>query len=112
MKQLLIDMMGAMMPFMKTPVLIGGGLVVVGLLLLAAKLFSGRGPGLGVVAWVLVALGVFYVICQLMGMYLGMVPTINFGDPRKFEFRTVEFWKIGAIFLASGAVYLFAAKRK
>lgn len=112
MKQLLIDMMGAMMPYMKTPVLIGGGLAVLGLLLLAGRLFAGKGPALGGVAWILIALGVFYVICQLLGMYLGMAPTINFGDPRKFEFRTVEFWKIGAVFLFSGGVYLFAAKRR
>lgn len=111
MKQMMIDMMAAMMPFMKTPVFIGAGLVAVGLILFALKLFTGRGPLLGVIAWVLVALGAFYVICQLLGLYLGMTPTINFGNPREFEFKTVEFWKIGAAFLIPGVVYLIAAKR-
>lgn len=112
MKQMLIDMMAAMMPYLKTPVLVGGGLVALGLLLFAGKLISRRGPGLGVIAWVLLLLGAFYVICQLMGLYLGMGPTINFGDPKKFQFYTVEFWKIGSAFLAFGFIYLLGAKRR
>jgi hypothetical protein len=110
MKQMLIDMMAAMMPFMKTPVLIGGGVAAAGFLLLLWRLFTGRGPFLGYLAWILIALGGFYLACQAMGMYLGMQPTINFGDPRKFEFRTVEFWKVGAVFLGSGLAFLAAVK--
>lgn len=112
MKQMLIDIMAAMMPYMKTPVFIGAGLGAVGVVLLAMKLFIGKGPLLGVVAWLLIALGGFYIVSQLMGLYLGMTPTINFGDPRKFEFNTVEFWKIGAGFLVSGVIYLVVAKRQ
>lgn len=111
MKQLMIDMMGALMPFMKTPVLVGGVLAALGLLLTVLKLTAGKAPALGLVAWTLVALGGFYIVCQLMGMYLAMQPTINFGDPRKFEFKTVEFWKIGLAFLGVGVLYLTAAKR-
>lgn len=109
MKQIMIDMMGAMMPYMKTPVLIGGGLAALGVLLMVWRIISGKGP-LGIVAWILIGLGAFYLICQGMGMYLGMTPTINFGDPRKFEFKTVEFWKIGAAFVAFGAAFLATVK--
>lgn len=111
MKQLMIDMMAAMMPYMKTPVLIGGALVVVGAVLTLWRLKSGRGP-VGVVGWILVGLGAFYIICQGMGLYLGMQPTVNFGDPTKFEFKTVEFWKIGLALLAPGALFLFVAKSR
>ncbi len=110
MKQTLIDIMAAMMPYMKTPVLAGGGILALGLSLLAMRLFTGRAPLLGLVSWLLIILGAFYIICQLMGMYLGMQPTINFGDPRKFEFNTVEFWKIGLAFVIPGIIYLIGAK--
>jgi hypothetical protein len=112
MKQTLIDIMGAMMPFLKMPVLIGGALAAIGLLILFSRIITGRGPLLGVIAWILITLGGFYLMCHLMGIYLGMQPTINFGDPRKFEFRTVEFWKIGAAFLLPGMVYLIGAKQR
>ncbi len=111
MKQVMIDMMAAMMPYLKTPVYAAGALAIIGLLLLIFRLFSGRGPGLGVIGWVLMLLGAFYIICQLMGLYLGMTPTVNFGDPKKFEFNTVEFWKLGAAMLVPGIIYVVAAKR-
>ncbi|MCA8888393.1 MAG: hypothetical protein KDA46_06180 [Parvularculaceae bacterium] len=110
MKQTLIDIMGAMMPYMKTPVMVGGGVLALGLLLLLVRMFTGRAPLLGLVSWLLIILGAFYILCQFMGMYLGMQPTINFGDPRKFEFKTVEFWKVGLAFVIPGIIYLFGAK--
>ena len=106
MKQILVELMAAMMPYMKIPVYIGGALVLTGLL----SAFTWR-VALGWIGWALVALGVFYIACQLMGLYLGMTPTINFGDPRKFEFRTVEFWQVGAGFLVPGLLALFVARR-
>lgn len=108
MKQLMIDMMAAMMPFMKMPVWVGGGLAIVGFILLLMRMLRGSAPGLGLIGWILVAIGAFFIICQLMGMWLGMGPTINFGDPKKFEFKTVEFWIIGIGFLVPGVIFLLA----
>lgn len=110
MKQIMIDMMAAMMPFMKMPMWAGVGFGVVGVLLLVLRFAKGTSKGLGVVGWALVAIGGFFVVCELMGAYLGMGPTINFGDPKKFEFNTVEFWKIGMVFLVPGSLMLFLRK--
>ncbi len=129
MKQIMIDMMAMMMPFMKLPIfwiglpalVIGGLLLLLKLGLLPFKPTLGHqkhmGPvlglqaatafGLPVVSWVLIALGIFYLGCQAMGLYLGMTPMINFGDPTKFEFDTRAFWIIGAFFLVPGLIFGF-----
>ena len=108
MKQFMIDMMAMMMPFMKMPMWAGAGLLIVGALLLVLRFTKGSGAGLGFVGWALVAIGGFFIGCQLMGGWLGMGPTINFGDPKKFEFNTVEFWKIGMVFFVPGLLMLFS----
>ncbi len=108
MKQFFIDMMAAMMPFMKIPLWAACILTGLGVLLLILRFVRGSAPGLGLIGWLLVAIGGFFVGAQLMGMWLGMGPTINFGDPKKFEFNTVEFWKIGFVVLVPGIVLLLA----
>ncbi|MGV6819553.1 MAG: hypothetical protein ACWA5T_03540 [Parvularcula sp.] len=109
MKQLMIDMMSAMMPYMMYPVWIGGAALALGAILLLSKLFTRRGPGLGLMGVVLIALGIFYLACQGMGIMLGMSPQINFGNPEEFEFKMVEFWIIGAAFLVPGLAYKIAS---
>jgi hypothetical protein len=119
MKQMMIDMMAMMMPFMKFPVWIGAGLLAIGIILMLVKIVlimmdlkQGNAPGIGIVSTLLIALGVFYIGCQLLGIYLGMTPMINFGDPTKFEFNTVAFWKIGAVFLVPGIIFRFFRNSK
>ncbi|MGV6801519.1 MAG: hypothetical protein ACWA5L_06310 [bacterium] len=107
MKELMIDMMAAMMPYMKLPMKAGFVLIAIALVLVVFRFINGSGKFMSLVGWLLVAIGGFFVICQLMGMWLGMGPTINFGDPKKFEFNTIEFWVIGTWFLLPGFVVLF-----
>jgi len=111
-KQFMIDMMAAMMPFMKTPVLIGFVVLALGIAALVWTLIKGKAPYLMQAGWILAILGGFYLICSGLGIYLGMKPTINFGDAAKFEFKTVEFWKIGLGFLIPGLLMIFTAKRR
>ncbi|MEZ5922242.1 MAG: hypothetical protein R3C60_12955 [Parvularculaceae bacterium] len=107
MKQMMIDMMGAMMPYMKMPVWVGVAFAAVGLLLLVSKMVSGKAPFLGIVSWVLIAIGLFFIICQGMGMFLGMKPNIAFfANPREFDFGTrVSFWQVGLALLVPGVIF-------
>ena len=127
MKQTMIDMMSAMMTYMKLPIFwLGVPALVLGATLLILKLalsgyktpvghskwapaiLGGRLTalaGLTIASWILIILGVFYIGCQGLGYILGMSPKINFGDPSKFEFITYEFWKIGLVFLVPGIIY-------
>ena len=45
-----------------------------------------------------------------MGLWLGAQPSINFGNPKKFEFILVPFWQLGLAALA-GSFILWLAKR-
>lgn len=128
MKQTLIDMMNAMMPHMKIPLTLAVLLGVAGLVLLIAKwvlaiyktpvghsnfmgsVLAGRVGaylGLSIVSWGLIAIGVFYLVCHAMGLFLGMTPKINFGDPKAFEFNLVPFWQLGLGTLAAGLIFRF-----
>lgn len=51
---------------------------------------------------VLVLLGLFFLACQVAGMFLGMTPEINFGDIEKLEFNTIAFWIVGLVLLIPG----------
>lgn len=107
MKQTLLDLMTAMMPLMMPLVWIGGIAAAASILLLAARRTRFARWG----AYLTVALGVFFLACQGMGALLGAQPSINFGDPAKFEFYLVAFWKIGLALLIPGtAVWALARK--
>ena len=112
MKQMMIDMMGAMMPYMKMPVWVGVAFAAIGLLLLVSKLVSGKAPMLGLIGWILIILGFFYLACQGMGGYLGMKPNMAFfANPKEFDFGTrVSFWQVGAAMLVPGVIYMLAGK--
>ncbi|HKL77559.1 MAG TPA: hypothetical protein VJ985_04230 [Gammaproteobacteria bacterium] len=100
MKQTLLDLMSAMMPYMMPLVWAGGAAVGASLLLLILKQarFARWGAGLAL------ALGVFFLACQGMGALLGAQPSINFGDPSQFEFILVPFWQIGLGLAVPGTV--------
>ena len=103
MKQFMLNMMTMMMPAMKPMVYIGGILAVLAVVLFAFA-FAGR-AGYKLPLWLsrgAMAFGMFFLVAELMGLILGAAPSINFGDPRKFEFDLVEFWKIGLALLIPG----------
>ena len=115
MKQMLMDMMIAMMPAMKPMVWIGAAALGLGLVALVLRFTMGRHGWLKTtLKWssvLLLILGAFFVIAQFMGQWLGMNPQINFGDPTKFEFKLMKFWQIGAIGLVAGLIYKTVAKK-
>jgi len=99
-KQTLMDMMTAMMPFMMPLVWLGGIAVAVSILLIALKQIR-------FARWASIltlALGLFFLASQGMGILLGAKPSINFGDPSQFEFILVPFWQIGLALLIPGGI--------
>ncbi len=101
MKQFLLNMMTMMMPAMVPMVWIGGILVVLAIVL---YVLAGR-TGYKLPLWLsrgAMAFGIFFLACQLAGLLLGANPSINFGDPRQFEFILVSFWQIGLALLIPG----------
>lgn len=115
MKQALLDLMVAMMPFMMPIVWLGYASVACGVLLLVAALAVPRlahaKAGALLAGRLAAAVGIFFIACQIMGNLLGAQPAINFGDSTKFEFNLVPFWQIGGAFLASGIVIALLAMR-
>ncbi len=105
MKQMMTDMMILAMPAMVPLVYIGAGLIALGILTGIIALVSGSGGGLVRLSSIaLIALGIFFLGCQAAGMWLEMAPSINFGDPTKFEFFLYPFWMIGGAMLLAGIV--------
>lgn len=115
MKQMLLDMMVAMMPFMMPIVWIGYAAVAIGALALVGRMFlpALQNSNLALLGGrVAAAIGLFFIACQLAGMVLGATPAINFGDSKKFEFNLVPFWQIGAAFLLAGIIIGYFAGRR
>ena len=103
MKQAMLDLMVKMMPLMMPLVYAGAALVAVGVLATLARLIWGKGRGIAKLSgWALFALGVFFLVCQVAGAWLGATPSINFGDSTKFEFDLKPFWEIGLAMLVPG----------
>lgn len=113
MKDFMINMMAAMMPYMKPLMWLGVIAAALGLVLLIVHIVTRANTG----GWVLligrIALGfsVFFFGCQLAGHFLGAAPGINFGDFKKMEFNIVPFWQIGAGFLVSALILGFFGGR-
>lgn len=115
MKQMMLDVMVAMMPYMMLVVYAGyasvatgtlaavGGMVVPGLAQSGLALLAGR---------IAMLIGIFFIACQFAGMMLGATPAINFGDSTKFEFNLVPFWQIGAAFLVAGTLISYFTRRR
>ena len=113
MKQTMLDMMVAMMPYMMPLVYAGGVLLALGVLATLVRLANGSAAGMARVdGGLLVALGIFFIACQVAGMVLGAQPAINFGDPTKFEFDLYPFWQIGLAMLVPGIlIYMIGGRR-
>jgi len=100
MKQTLMDLMSAMMPAMMP--LFWAGAFLAGLSVMLLVLRQARSARWAAV--VTVALGAFFLGSQAMGAVLGTQPSINFGDPSKFQFILVPFWQIGLAMAIPGAI--------
>jgi len=100
MKQMLIDIMSAMMPFMKPVVYLGVGLAVAAL---ALRIFGRQGAA-AAAAGGAVAIGLFLLACEGMGRLLGFEPTVLFADPmnRQLYRNQFPFWLVGGAILALG----------
>jgi len=111
MKQFMLDMMTAMMPAMVPMVWIGGIFTVLAVVLYVLSGKTGYKPPLWS-ARIAMAFGIFFLACQLAGSMLGAGPSINFGDPREFEFILVGFWIIGLCMLIPGwIVWSFSSNK-
>lgn len=111
MKQFMLDMMTAMMPAMVPMVWIGGVLTVLAIILYVLASKTGYKPALWAARGAM-AFGIFFIVCQIAGYFLGAGPSINFGDPRKFEFILVGFWIIGLAMLIPGwIVWSFSSNK-
>lgn len=115
MKQTLLEIMVAMMPFMMPIVWIGYASVAIGALLLIGGLLAPRltrtRPSARLAGGTAAGVGLFFVACQIAGAVLGAQPAINFGDSSRFEFNLVPFWQIGGAFIVGGLLIAYIAGR-
>lgn len=113
MKDFMINMMAAMMPFMKPLMWAGVAAAAAGLALLVMHVLFRASTG----GWVLLAgritlaFAAFFFACQVAGYFLGAAPGINFGDFSKMEFNIVPFWQIGAGFFVAALILGFFGGR-
>jgi succinate dehydrogenase hydrophobic anchor subunit len=115
MNAFMLDMMVAMMPYMKPLLWLGVAAAGAALLLRLATLVAGRSGGLDAgVFWmsrVAGVLGVFFLLCQVMGMLLGATPAFNLADSAKFEFWMVPFWQAGLALLTASVITGYGMRR-
>ncbi len=109
MKQQLMQMMTAMMPFMKPLVWFGCGTVVLALVFGLFRTGALRRLA-GLFTIITIAVGVFFTAAWFMGIWMDAQPSINFGDPRQMEFQLVSFIWIGLGFLVVGAILRFMGR--
>jgi len=113
MKDFMITMMNAMMPYMKPLMWLGVTFTGLGLVLLIAHAVLRANTG----GWVLLAgrivfaFALFFFACEIAGYFLGAAPGINFGDFSKMEFNIVPFWQFGLGFLVSALILGFFGGR-
>ncbi len=114
MRDSLINMMVAMMPLMKPFMWLGVVVAAIGIILVITNfaLKSNMHKAIAISAKIVLGVSVFFIAAHVMGYFLSMPPTINFGDSSKFEFILVSFWQIGAIFLVIGFIIKFLSGSK
>ncbi|MFW2373785.1 MAG: hypothetical protein ACN4GM_11740 [Gammaproteobacteria bacterium] len=109
MKDVMIDIMVAMMPLMKPFMWLGILVAILGFMMVGAKLAFNK-HNANAIVWserVVFFIAIFFLAAQIAGHFLSMPPTINFGDISKFEFILVSFWQIGVAFLVSALIIKF-----
>lgn len=113
MKDLMLQMLSMMMPYMIYIFYFGALVAVAGAIMLVLNLLNGSMDGpLRLMGKILIGVALFYLACELAGAYLGAKPSHNFGDESKFEFILVRFWKVGIASLVIGSIYLLLGKRQ
>lgn len=102
MKQTLIDLMSAMMPYMRPLAIAGAGAF---LLAIIARVMGARGVA-RLLAGLTALAGIFFLACEGMGRVLGFEPTILFADPANRELfkNQFPFWLVGAVMLVLGGL--------
>ena len=110
MKQLMIDIMAAMMPYMKPIAYIGTAMAVGGLVAAVAGM---RGSLTAIAATVAIGVGLFFIACEVMGNFLELKPTMLFADPadRAMYRNQWPFWIVGAAIGAAGFVVRMLGRR-
>lgn len=114
MKDFMINMMVAMMPYMKPVMWIGVIVATIGLTIIAVNFIFKKDIQKGLV-WtgrIALATAIFFLVAQFAGYFLNMPPTVNFGDSSKFEFILVSFWQIGLVLLIASLAIRFLAMVK
>ena len=112
MKDILIEMMVAMMPFMKPMMWTAIIAASLGALFAVARL-AFKAKACRMVSWssrVVLVIAIFFLASQGMGYLLSMPPTFNLGDSSNFEFILVSFWKVGAALLAAGLIIHYSCR--
>jgi len=113
MKDMMLQMMLLMMPYMMWIVYAGAALLAVGLLFVLIRLASGSGGGLArLAAGGLLLVGLFFLACQVAGMWLGTPPSMNFGDAANGEFNLYPFWQLGLVALIGGIIVRLLSGRR
>ena len=107
MKQLMIDTMSAMMPFMRPLSYIAIALIAIGLLLALVSRMGGRPSRFA--RWCgsfVVLAGVFLLACELAGRFLGFEPTILYAAPfdREMYVNQWPFWAVGGMLFVVGLI--------
>ncbi len=111
MKQMMIDMMAAMMPYMRPVALGAAALLLLGLVL---AVMGKRGGIVRTAGTIGVAAGVFFLACEAAGRVLGFEPTVLFASPmdRVMYRNQWPFWTLGlALFLVGSIVRRLAGAR-
>jgi hypothetical protein len=115
MKDLIITVMAAAMPYMTWLLWIAAAFAALGIIGLAFRLLNIGGPfaGLGRLAsWVVVTVGAIFMISQGVGELLGMTPQINFEFLTGERFDLRPFWEVGAALAVFGLLLrLLGGKR-
>ena len=106
MAQIMIDLMVAIMPYMKPVAYLG--MVAAGLsfvLAISQILIGAGGRRAKLTARLAIAVGLFFIACEVAGRFLGMEPTLLFSDDpfnREMFRNQWPFWTLGGTLVLSG----------
>lgn len=114
MKDLIITVMAAAMPYMTWLLWVAAAFAVLAAIGLVARMLGFDGPlaRMGRIASsIVLVVGVIFITSQGVGALLGMSPQINFEflTGEKFDLR--PFWQVGAALAVFGLVLRLAGRR-
>jgi hypothetical protein len=112
MRDVMMSMMLAMMPYMQN--IMWFGVACIGLGLFFLLIYHVLGVLNNAVKWmgkIALFVGLFFVACHFAGLTLSLTPGINFADASKGQFFIVPFWQIGAALFFPGLMLFLIARR-